>query len=35
LITPSCGCGSLSEPQAERVVALTRETVELLRASFA
>ncbi|MFP3870239.1 MAG: hypothetical protein ACLFVT_05065 [Syntrophobacteria bacterium] len=31
LITPSCGCGSLSEPLAERVVHLTRQVSEKLR----
>jgi methionine synthase II (cobalamin-independent) len=31
LITPSCGCGSLSEAIAERVVRLTRQVSETLR----
>jgi methionine synthase II (cobalamin-independent) len=31
LITPSCGCGTLAEPVAERVVNLTREVSERLR----
>jgi hypothetical protein len=31
LVTPSCGCGSLGEPAAERVVHLTREVSETLR----
>jgi methionine synthase II (cobalamin-independent) len=31
IITPSCGCGTLSEPLAERVVHLTREVSERLR----
>jgi methionine synthase II (cobalamin-independent) len=30
-ITPSCGCGTLSEPLAERVVKLTRQVSEQLR----
>ena len=31
LFTPSCGCGTLSEPLAERVVRLTRQVSEGLR----
>ena len=31
IITPSCGCGTLSEPLAERVVHLTRQVSERLR----
>ncbi len=31
IITPSCGCGTLSEPLAERVVHLTRQVSEQLR----
>jgi hypothetical protein len=31
LITPSCGCGSLGEGAAERVVRLTRQVSEVLR----
>ncbi|HAA03047.1 MAG TPA: hypothetical protein DCE18_06725 [Syntrophobacteraceae bacterium] len=31
IITPSCGCGSLTEELAERVVRLTEELSELLR----
>jgi len=31
LVTPSCGCGSLSEAIAERVVRLTRQVSETLR----
>ncbi|MFP5213154.1 MAG: hypothetical protein ACLGPL_07215 [Acidobacteriota bacterium] len=31
IFTPSCGCGSLSEPMAERVVRLTRELGEIMR----
>jgi hypothetical protein len=33
LITPSCGCGTLSEPQAERVAFLTRALSDRLRKS--
>jgi methionine synthase II (cobalamin-independent) len=35
LITPSCGCGSLSEALAERVVHLTREVSDTLRRELA
>ena len=31
IITPSCGCGTLTEPLAERVLQLTREVSEQLR----
>jgi methionine synthase II (cobalamin-independent) len=31
IITPSCGCGTLTEPLAERVVNLTRQVSEQLR----
>jgi methionine synthase II (cobalamin-independent) len=31
IITPSCGCGTLPEPLAERVIHLTREVSERLR----
>ena len=31
IITPSCGCGTLTEPLAERVVHLTRQVSEQLR----
>jgi methionine synthase II (cobalamin-independent) len=34
LITPSCGCGTLSEPLAERVVRLTRQVSARLRQEF-
>lgn len=34
LFTPSCGCGSLSESLAERVVQLTRHLSEQLRQQF-
>jgi methionine synthase II (cobalamin-independent) len=34
LITPSCGCGTLTEAQAERVVHLTRAVSEKLRQHF-
>jgi len=35
IITPSCGCGTLSEPLAERVVHLTREVSEKIKQEFA
>jgi hypothetical protein len=31
IITPSCGCGTLSEPLAERVIQLTRQVSQQLR----
>lgn len=34
IITPSCGCGSLTEPLAERVVHLTRQVSDQLRRHF-
>lgn len=34
LITPSCGCGTLSEPISERVIQLTRHVSERLRQQF-
>ncbi len=32
LFTPSCGCGTLSEADAERVVRLTRELADIMKA---
>lgn len=34
LFTPSCGCGSLPEPSAERVVLTTRELGLIMQAAF-
>jgi methionine synthase II (cobalamin-independent) len=34
IITPSCGCGTLDEPLAERVVHLTREVSEKIRQAY-
>jgi methionine synthase II (cobalamin-independent) len=35
LFTPSCGCGSLSEPMAERVLNLTRELGQIMKSRLA
>ena len=34
IITPSCGCGTLTEPLAERVISLTRQVSEQIRLEF-
>jgi hypothetical protein len=34
LFTPACGCGSLSEPLAERVLSLTRELSDIMQAKL-
>jgi methionine synthase II (cobalamin-independent) len=34
IITPSCGCGTLAEPLAERVISLTRQISEQIRLEF-
>jgi hypothetical protein len=34
LITPSCGTGTLSEPQAMKVLGLTKEVSEKIRESY-
>jgi methionine synthase II (cobalamin-independent) len=35
IITPSCGCGTLTEALAERVISLTRQISEQIRREFA
>ncbi len=35
LFTPSCGCGSLSEPLAERVLIMTQELGDIMKARLA
>jgi hypothetical protein len=34
IITPSCGCGTLTEALAERVISLTRQVSEQIRLEF-